>query len=108
MNASGSGSTLPNVAMPVGLAVLSYVGCALPPRTSGSEIGSVAAISKVLSMIANIVLAAFTTPGVKGGERAKTDLGGRSAGISTLSRALGALLSGVALRQLWNARKLIR
>jgi hypothetical protein len=124
MNPTGSGAAMLNVAVLIGLAVLSYLvfpgqdglmiavgvvaGFVLAALTFGKEIGAGATIPKALGAFLGIVLVAFAIPWVIGNELARTDVGGMRAGILTLSHAVGALLWGVALRLLWNARKLIQ
>jgi len=123
MNPTGTGAAMLNVAVLIGLAVLSYfvlpgqnglmiaigivAGFVLATLTFGREIAAGATIPKVVGSFLVIVLVAFAIPWVIGNELVATDLGGMRAGILTLSHAVGALLWGVALRLLWNARKLI-
>ncbi|MES2096190.1 MAG: hypothetical protein V4459_05475 [Pseudomonadota bacterium] len=123
MNPTGTGAAMLNVAVLIGLAALGYfvfpgqdglmivlgvvAGFVLATLTFGKDIGAGATIPKVIGAFIVIVLVAYAIPWTIENELTALNPGGMKTGLVTLSHAVGALLWGVALRLLWNARKLI-
>ena len=119
----GSTETLLNVGGLIALCLLAYfvfpgrdgliiaigvvVGFVLAMLTFGKTMPSGATIPAALGSFIGLVLVAYAVPWVIRRELVTDDLGGMRTGLITMSTAVGALLWGVALRLLWNARKLI-
>ncbi|THD36762.1 MAG: hypothetical protein E7773_07115 [Sphingomonas sp.] len=124
MNADSSQAALLNAGVVIGLCALAYfvfpghdgvmiavgvvAGFVLAMLTFGKTMPAGATIPAALGAFVGLVLVAFAIPWVVRSELHADDLGGMRAGLITMSAAVGALLWGVALRLLWNARKLIR
>ena len=89
------------------IAIGVVAGFVLAMLTFGKTMPSGATIPAALGAFIGIVLVAYAIPWVVRRELTAADLGGMRTGLITMSSAVGALLWGVALRLLWNARKLI-
>jgi hypothetical protein len=116
-------SALLNAGVLIGLCVLAYfvfpgndmamiaigvvAGFVLAMLTFGRTMPAGATIPAALGAFVGLVVVAYAIPWVIRSELRTDDLGGMRTGLITMSSAVGALLWGVALRLLWNARKLI-
>jgi hypothetical protein len=89
------------------IAIALVAGFVLAMLTFGKTMPAGATIPGALGAFVGLVLVAYVIPWVIRRELRADDLGGMRAGLITMSAAVGALLWGVALRLLWNARKLI-
>ncbi|MBS0480008.1 MAG: hypothetical protein JSR79_12010 [Proteobacteria bacterium] len=123
MNPGGPTETLLNVGGLIVLCLLAYfvfpgrdglmiaigivTGFVLAMLTFGKAMPAGATIPGALGAFVGLVLVAYAIPWVVRHELVADDLGGMRTGLMTMSATVGALLWGVALRLLWNARKLI-
>jgi hypothetical protein len=123
VTSDGSLAALLNVGVLIGLCALAYfvfpgqdgamiaigvvAGFVLAMLTFGKAMPAGATIPSALGAFVGLVLVAFAIPWVISRELRSTELGGMRDGLLTMSGAVGALLWGVALRLLWNARKLV-
>ena len=123
MTSNSPMAALLNMGVLIGLCALAYfvfpghdktmiaigvvAGFVLAMLTFGKTMPAGATIPGALGAFVGLVLVAYAIPWVIRRELTADDLGGMRTGLITMSSAVGALLWGVALRLLWNARKLI-
>ncbi|MDB5677836.1 hypothetical protein [Sphingomonas bacterium] len=124
MNPNSSSAALLNVGVLIALCALAYfvfpgqdgimiaiglvVGFVLAMLTFARTMPAGATIPAALGAFVGLVLVAFAIPWMISHELRAADVGNMRDGLLTMSGAVGALLWGVALRLLWNSRKLIR
>ena len=124
MNSSGNLAALINLAVVVALGALAYfvfprshgiviavgvvAGFALASLSFARTLPRGAGWPQVIALFVVTVAIAYAIPWVIGRELRIAEVGGMREGLLSMSIAVGALLWGVALRMLWNARKLIR
>jgi hypothetical protein len=90
------------------IAIGLVAGFVLAMLTFAKTLPAGATIPAALGAFVGLVLVAFAIPWAISHELRATDVGGMRDGWLTMSGAVGALLWGVAVRLLWNSRKLIR
>jgi hypothetical protein len=124
MNPNSSSAAVLGVAVLLGVCALAYFvfpgqdaimiaigvvgGFVLAMLTFAKTVPAGATIPVVLGAFVGLLLVAFAIPWVISRELRATELGSMRDGLLTMSGAVGALLWGVALRLLWNSRKLIQ